>query len=135
MGEIMMYKTTGHSEQGQGICIAGTGNTTGVLVPLLTTLDYRATILTRTAQKAEQLKGVKFVLNNITSRETYHGEPFLVTTDAKTALQDSSVVVLAIPMSGWETYLLKNTTSCTIRQHNCCNRSLPPSKKSKASLL
>lgn len=93
----MMYKTTGHSKE--GICIAGTGNTTGVLVPLLTTLDYRVAILTRTAQKAEELKGVKFVLNNITSRETYHGEPFLVTTDAKTALQDSSVVVLAIPMS------------------------------------
>lgn len=111
----MMYKTKGHSAQ--GICIAGTGNTTGVLVPLLTTLDYRVTILTRTAQKAQQLKGAKFVLNNITSREKYYGEPFLVTTDAKIALQDSSIIVLAIPMSG--PLSQKNITSCTIRQHNC----------------
>ena len=101
----MKHKTSSHSSK--DICIAGTGNTTGVLVPLLTTLDYRVTVLTRSARKAEQLKGAKFVLNHITARETFHAEPFLLTTDAKTALQDSSVVVLAIPMSGWETYLQK----------------------------
>ncbi len=101
----MMHKTTGHSQE--GVCIAGTGNTTGVLVPILTNLDYRVTVLTRTPQKAEELKGAKFVLNQTQTEETYYEEAFLVTTDAKTALQDSSVVILAIPMSGWEAYLQK----------------------------
>lgn len=105
VGEIMMYQPISHVST--DICVAGTGHTTGVLVPILTNLDYRVAILTRSPHKAEQLKGARFVLNDITTKETYYGEPFLVTTNAKTALQHSRVVVLAIPMSGWETYLQK----------------------------
>ena len=87
------------SDVSTDICIAGTGNTTGVLVPTLTNLGYRVALLTRSPHKAEQLEGARFVLNNTTTKETSVGEPFLVTTDAKAALQNSSAVVLAIPIN------------------------------------